>query len=123
MKANNFGYLVKEGFRGIFRHGLPSFAAVCVTVACLLIVGSFSVLMYNVGIMVEELNKTNEILVYIDSALPDAEARSVGTQINRIENVQNSVFVSREEALEDFVAEHQEDSAFSGVEATDLRHR
>ncbi len=123
MKANNFGYLVEEGFRGIFRHGLPSFAAVCVTVACLLIVGSFSVLMYNVGIMVEELNKTNEILVYIDSALPDAEARSVGTQINRIENVQNSVFVSREEALENFVAEHQGDSAFSGVEATDLRHR
>ncbi|MBR4863537.1 MAG: permease-like cell division protein FtsX [Oscillospiraceae bacterium] len=123
MKVNNFGYLVKEGFRGIFSHGLPSFAAVCVTVACLLIVGSFSVLMYNVGIMVEELNKTNEILVYIDAELPDADARSVGTQINRIENVQNSVFVSREEALEAFVAEHQGDSAFSGVEATDLRHR
>ena len=123
MKANNLGYLIKEGFRGIFSHGLPSFAAVCVTVACLLIVGSFSVLMYNVGIMVEELNKTNEILVYIDAELPDAEARSVGTQINRIENVQNSVFVSREEALESFVAEHQGDSAFSGVEASDLRHR
>ena len=123
MKFNNFGYLVKEGLRGIFRHGLPSFAAVCVTVACLLIVGSFSALMYNVGIMVEELNKTNEILVYIDTALPDAEARSVGTQINRIENVQNSVFVSREEALDAFVAEHQGDSAFSGVEPTDLRHR
>ena len=123
MKINNLGYLLKEGIRGIFLHGFMSFAAVCVTVACLLIVGSFSILMYNVNIMVEDLNKTNEILVYIDSELPDAEARSVGTQINRIPNVQNAVFVSREEALKDFVADHQGDEAFSGVEASDLRHR
>jgi len=123
MKINNFGYLMKEGIRGIFLHGFMSFAAVCVTVACLLIVGSFSTLIYNVNIMVEDLNKTNEILVYIDSELPDAEARSVGTQINQIANVQNSVFVSREEALQNFVADHQDDEAFSGVEASDLRHR
>ena len=123
MKINNVGYLLKEGVRGIFLHGFMSFAAVCVTVACLLIVGSFSILMHNVNIIVEDLNKTNEILVYIDSELPDAQARSVGTQINRIANVQNSVFVSREEALADFIADHQGDDAFSGVEAEDLRHR
>ena len=123
MKINNFKYLLTEGVRGIFLHGFMSFAAVCVTVACLLIVGSFSILMYNVNIMVEDLNQTNEILVYIDSELPEAEARSVGTQINTIANVQNSVFVTREEALEDFVAEHQNDEAFSGVDASDLRHR
>ena len=114
---------MKEGIRGIFLHGFMSFAAVCVTVACLLIVGSFSSLIYNVNIMVQDLNRTNEILVYIDSELPDAEAKSVGTQINQIPNVLNSVFVSRDEALEDFVADHQEDEAFSGVEASDLRHR
>lgn len=123
MKINNLKYLMKEGISGIFLHGFMSFAAVCVTVACLLIVGSFSILMYNMNILVEDLNKTNEILVYIDSDLADAEAKSVGTQINRIANVQNSVFVSREEALTDFIAEHQEDDAFSGVEASDLRHR
>ena len=123
LKITNFGYLLKEGIRGIFLHGFMSFAAVCVTVACLLIVGSFSILTYNVNIMVEDLNKTNEILVYIDTELPDAEARSVGTRINQIPNVQNAVFVSREEALKDFVADHQGDEAFSGVEASDLRHR
>ena len=123
MKINNIGYLIKEGVRGIFLHGFMSFAAVCVTVACLLIVGSFSALTYNVNLMVEDLNKTNEILVYVDSELPDAEAKSVGTKINRIENVSMAKFVSREEALKDFVADHQEDEAFSGVAAEDLRHR
>ena len=123
MRFNNVGYLLKEGFLGIFRHGFMSFAAVVVTVACLLIVGSFSSLMHNVNLMVEDLNKTNEILVYVDTELSDAEARSIGTTINRISNVHNSTFVSREEALAAFVADHNGDEAFSGVRAEDLRHR
>ena len=123
MKLNNLGYLLKEGFRGIFLHGFMSFAAVCVTVACLVIVGSFSILAYNLDVMVEELNQTSEILVYIDSDLPDAEARSIGTKINLLDNVLQATFVSREEALEDFIADHDGDSAFSGVQASDLRHR
>lgn len=124
MKINNIGYLIKEGIRGIFLHGFMSFAAVCVTVACLLIVGSFSCLVYNVNIMVEDLNKTSEILVYVDSDLPEAEARSVGTKINMVSNVLKAEFVSREEALKEFVADHEdEEAAFAGVQASDLRHR
>ena len=123
MKMNNLGYLLKEGFKGIFKHGFMSFAAVCVTVACLLIVGSFTCLVYNINIMVEDLNKTNEILVYIDDTLSDAEAKSVGTKLNTIENVHQIRFVSREEALANFRADHEEDEAFDGVQASDLRHR
>ena len=123
MKLNNLGYLLKEGFRGIFLHGFMSFAAVCVTVACLVIVGSFSALAYNLDEMVKELNQTSEILVYIDADLSDAEARSIGTKINLLDNVLQATFVSREEALEDFIADHDGDSAFSGVQASDLRHR
>ena len=123
MKLNNIGYLLKEGFRGIFLHGFMSFAAVCVTVACLVIVGSFSALAYNLDEMVKELNQTSEILVYIDADLSDAEARSIGTKINLLDNVLQATFVSREEALEDFIADHDGDSAFSGVQASDLRHR
>ena len=123
MRLNNIGYLLKEGFRGIFLHGFMSFAAVCVTVACLVIVGSFSMLAYNLDIMVEKLNKTSEILVYVDSSLSDAEARSIGTKINALDNIQKSTFVSREEALQDFISDHEGDSAFSGVQAEDLRHR
>ena len=123
MRLNNLGYLLKEGFKGIFLHGFMSFAAICVTVACLLIVGSFSILAYNLDIMVEELNQTSEILVYVDDTLTDAEARSIGTKINMLDNVLQSDFVSREEALADFKADHDGDSAFDGVQAQDLRHR
>lgn len=123
MRLTNLGYLMKEGIRGIFLHGFMSFAAVLVTVACLLIVGSFTSLVYNVNIMVEDLNKTNEIMAYVDSDLTDAEARSIGTKINQIGNVLIAEFKSREVALEEFVADHQDDPAFGGLIPSDLRHR
>jgi len=124
MKINNIGYLIKEGIRGIFLHGFMSFAAICVTVACLLIVGSFSSLIYNVSLMVDDLNKTNEVLVYIDDTLSYAEAQTIETKIRQIdENIYEAKLISREEALEDFVADHEGDSAFNGVDAETLRHR
>ncbi len=124
MRINNLGYLLKEGIKGIFTHGFMSFAAVCVTVACLLIVGSFSILVYNVNIMVEDLNQTNEILAYVDETFSDADAKSVGTKINMIDNVLQADYISREQALENFIEDHQdEEESFGGLEATDLRHR
>ena len=123
MKMNNFGYLLKEGVRSIFSHGLMSFASVCVTVACLIIVGSFSILMYNLNIMVEELNQTNEVICYVDSIYTDAEAKSVHSRINMIDNVFRADYVSREQALQEFIEDHDNDAAFQGVDPQDLRHR
>ena len=123
MKINNLGYLLKEGIRGIFLHGFASAAAVCVTIACLLIVGGFSCLTYNISIMIEDLDRTNQVLVYVDENYTDAEARSVGTLINKVNNVFQATFVSREQALADFVADYGGDSAFVGVDANPLRHR
>ena len=125
MKINNIGYLMKEGIRSIFAHGLMSFASVCVTVACLIIVGSFSILMYNLNIMVEELNQTNEVICYVDSAYTEAEAKSVHSRINVIDNIYQANYVPREQALENFLADYgdEDGSHFQGVDPTDLRHR
>ena len=123
MKSNNFGYLLKEGVRGIFLHGFMSFAAVCVTVACLIIIGSFSMLLYNLNIMVAEVEQDAEILDYIDENYTEAEAKSVGSKINMIENVHQATFVSRQQALEEFVAKQGNEAAFQGIQADVLRDR
>lgn len=123
MKFNNVKYLLKEGLRGVFRHGFMSFAAVCVTVACLLIVGSFSCLIYNLNIMVEDLNQTNEVLAYVDETLTDDEAKSIGTDINGLDNVQKATFVHREQALKDFIADYDNAATFDGTDPNTLQHR
>ena len=123
MKINNVGYLLKEGIRGIFLHGFMSFAAVAVTVACLLIVGSFSILVYNVNIMVNDLNQTSEIRVFVNEELSFSEAQTTETKIRQIDNVHEANLVSREEALNDFIADHEGEAAFTGLDSDLLRHR
>ncbi len=123
MRKNNFGYLLREGVRGVFLHGFMSFAAICVTVACLIIMGSFCLILYNLGIMVHDLEQENEVLVYVDETYSEAEAKSVGSQINLISNVYNARFVSREEALADFLEEQGDVEAFQGIDSSTLRDR
>ena len=123
MKINNIGYLLKEGIRGIFLHGFMSFAAVCVTVACLLIVGLFSCLVYNLNVIVEKLNMTNEVIAYIDDNLSEAEAKSIGSSINRIENVQEANFVHQKDALDHFAQNFENPELFSGLDSDTLQHR
>ena len=123
MKKNNIGYLLREGFRGVFLHGFMSFAAICVTVACLIIMGSFCLILYNTSAMVKELESENEMLVYIDENYSEAKAKSVGSQINLITNVRSATFVSRDQALDDFVETLNDPDAFAGLDPDTLRDR
>lgn len=101
----------------MFLHGFMSFAAICAIIACLLIMGSFVLIMMNLQHMITDLEQESEILVYIDEDLTTAEAKSVGSNINMITNVDESIFVSREQALEDYIAQQDDPSIFEGVEA------
>ena len=55
MKVNKIGYLIKEGFKSIFTHGFMSFASVTIIIACLVIMGSFSLLSVNIDEMIVKL--------------------------------------------------------------------
>ena len=123
MKKNNIGYLLREGFKGVFLHGFMSFAAICVTVACLIIMGTFSLILYNLHVMILDLEQENEILVYIDENYSEAKAKSVGSQINLISNVREAKFVSRQQALDEFIDTQNDAALFDGIEADTLRDR
>ena len=54
---HNFKYFFREGAGNMLSHGFMSFAAVGVTVACLLIMGTFSLVAYNANINLQDLQK------------------------------------------------------------------
>ena len=120
MKHNNFGYLMGEGVRAMFKHGFMSFAAICITVACLVIINSFALISYNLDITVGEVQKELRIVVCIDENYTEAESKSVGSDINLLPNVANAEFVSRQQALDGFIGD-SDASLFEGLEADAMR--
>ena len=117
-------YHIREGFRSIFTHGLMSFAAVCMTVACLLIMGSFSLIAVNANHVLGDLEKDNEFLAYIDDSLPREQGEALQSQIEAIPNVASATFVTKEQAWEDFKAQHDDKSyVFDESSPSTLRDR
>ncbi len=117
------GYYVSEGFHSIFTHGFMSFAAVCMIVACLLIMGSFSLLAVNLDNMLGDLEAENEFLAYIDDTYTEEEARAIQPEIEAIPNVSQVTFVTRAEALEDWKEGRAENDLFNSLQPEVLRDR
>lgn len=101
-KRFDFGYFVSEGFHSIFAHGLMSFAAVCMIVACLIIMGSFSLVALNVGNMLGRLEKENEFFAFVEEGCTEERLKALQSQMERLPNVASVTFTSKEQAREAF---------------------
>jgi len=121
-KRSNFGYYIKEGVSSIFTHRLMSFASVGIIMACLLIMGAFSVILVNINAVISQAENKNEITAYVDEALTDDEAVALQIEVERTANVSGVDFVTREEAMEAFYADYQ-DEYFEEVPVEVFRHR
>lgn len=122
MKLNRIGYLIKSGFKGIFSHGLMSFASVTIIMACLIIMGSFSLLIVNINVMIDDLEKENEVVAFVDESLSDDAAAALQTKLEAVPNVSKVTFVTREEAMQSFEKDYDKD-LFSDIDASVFRNR
>ena len=120
---HNFRYFSREGVRNMFSHGFMSFAAIGITVACLLIMGTFSLVAYNANENLKNLQRENAVLAFVDDGLSDEEAKALQTELEQIPNVLECTFVSREEARDSYVAQYDEDDLYSDLDAEIFRHR
>ena len=111
-----------EGFKSTFKHGFMSFAAVCITVACLVIINSFLLICYNLNIMVDEMQAKTRIVAVIDDSYRPEEAKSVGSEINMLDNVDRAEYISSEEALDEFGNYFEDsDELFAGLDTDTMR--
>ena len=122
MKLNRFNYLIAQGVKNIFTHGFMSFASVTIIIACLLIMGSFSMLTLNIDKNIDRLQNQNEVIAYVDETLSEDEARAIEPKIAALDNVASVTFVTREQAMQTFTAEYDSD-LFDNIDASVFRHR
>ena len=119
----NFGYFFKEGARSMFSHGFMSFAAIGVTVACLLIMGTFSLVAYNANENLADLQKENAMVAFVDDSLTESKAKALQSDLEKVDNVADCTFVSRQEARDAYVAEYDEDDMYKDLQPEVFRHR
>ena len=123
MAKHDIGYFAHEGLSNMFSHGFMSFAAVGITVACLLIMGTFTLVAVNANELLRDLEQENEILAYVDDSYTETEAKALQTTLEAVPNVASAVYISKEQAMEDFVAQYPDEDMFQDLDPEILRDR
>ena len=129
MKRTGAKYFLAEGVRGIFLHGFMSFAAVGVIIACLIIMGSFTLIAVNIDKAIKDQESKHVLKVFLDENLSEEDAESVGSYIGgKLDwNVKKCEFISKKQALIDYSESVDESQKYllAGLddERNPLRHR
>ena len=123
MGRHNFFYFAREGAYNMFSHGFMSFAAIGITVACLLIMGTFTLVAVNANAMLEDMEAQNQMLAFVDKSLSETEARALESKLLAVDNVSRASFISNEEAAAAFRDRYEEDELFQGLPDENFRHR
>ena len=123
MRRHDFSYFFHEGVVNMFSHGFMSFAAVGITVACLLVMGTFTLVAYNAEVQLKELESENEILAFVDDSLSEAQGRALQSAIEAVPNVRSTRFITREEACETFEKKYEGKYALGDLDPEILRDR
>ncbi len=113
MKKHDFSYFFHEGISNMFSHGFMSFAAVGITIACLLIMGTFSLVAVNANANLQSLQQQSEILAFVDDSYSEEQAKALQSTLERIDNVRSVTFISKEEAMKSYAEEYLEDDSLA----------
>jgi len=122
MRLNNIGYLIKEGFKGMFKHGFMSFASVTIIMACLVIMGVFSLLGLNINTVIAELEAQNEIVAFIEDSYTTEQAQALKSTLLAVDNVSEVEYVTRTEAMIEFKSDYDQ-GLFDEIDDSVFRDR
>ena len=123
MSKHDFGYFFREGLSNMFSHGFMSFAAIGITVACPLIMGTFTLVAVNADANLKQAEQDNEILAFVDDSYTEAQAKALQKKLEAVDNVASVTFISREEAMQSFISEHPDEEYFQDLDPNILRDR
>ena len=99
-----------------------SFASITIIMACLLIMGSFSLVAVNINSLIKDLESQNEIVAFVNEDYSQSQAKALQPKIEAVDNVASAEFVSREQAMKNFMADYSKDQ-MEGIDESVFRDR
>lgn len=101
MKKYSIIFFIKQSLGGLFMNGVMSLTSVFILMSCLLLMGCFGLLIYNVETNLDQLDELNKIIFYIKKEYSSPEEiERIKKDIVELPNTKQIKFVSSKEALD-----------------------
>lgn len=102
MKFNIFGYLIGEGFKNTFKNKKSTISALLAMCISMLIFGIFFILGENVNHIMQTVEDSQAIQVFVKIDASEEEVRKLGEELKQIDGINTVQFVSKDETLEEY---------------------
>lgn len=99
MSKYSFWFFLKQSFTGLIKNALMSLTSIFILMSCLILMGCFSLLIYNTNVNLENVTLFNKVVVYVNKDLTPEREKEIDEELRALENVKSIEFVSKEQAL------------------------
>lgn len=102
MRTSNVTYLIKKGISSVWKNFVMSLASFSILMVSLLLVSCTVLLMLNVNIIMGNIEDTNEIAIYLEEDVTDAQIAHIRDVLESNSDLTDVQYSSKEQALEEF---------------------
>ena len=102
MRISTVGYVGKQGVKNIWRNKMFSLASIATMSACIFLFGLFFSILVNFQYIIRTAEEGVAITVFFDEDATDAQKKKIGEELEDHEGVSDVVYVSADEAWEEF---------------------
>lgn len=93
-------FFLEQAFKGLTRNSVMSVASIAVLMSCLIVLGSFSLLIMNINVNLDKIAELNEIMVYCEYDLTEEQIVEVENNIKGLDNVGTVTRITKDESLQ-----------------------
>ena len=104
MKPRTFGRHVRESFKSLGRNGWMTFASASAVTVTLFLVGVFTIIMMNLGVLADNIEENVEIKLTVDPAANEEAIEQLSKEIKAIKEIGTIEHATKEEELEHLVS-------------------
>ena len=102
MRISTLGYVGKQGVKNIWRNKMFSLASIATMSACIFLFGLFFSILLNFQYIIRTAEEGVAITVFFDEDATDEQKKEIGEELRKQDGVKDVVYVSAEEAWDEF---------------------
>ena len=106
MRISTIAYILKQGFKNIWRNLRFSLASIATMSACIFLFGLFLSLLMNFRYIVHSAEEGVAVIVYFDEGTKQEQIDQIGSEIKKRPEVSKMEYISADEAWEGYKKEY-----------------
>ncbi|WP_110939736.1 permease-like cell division protein FtsX [Geosporobacter subterraneus] len=102
MKIRTVSYMIRQGFKGLWRNRMMTFASIGSVASALIILGIVFMIILNINSLAETAKgQFDSIQLYLKDDLDQKKIDEIGKTVNKIDGIESVYYISKAEALQD----------------------